>query len=70
MLSSSLAFVYTTNNLGSIGKSLFGMESSVLSSHTLADNFSVLIDKNVWLGFVGVDTTGGSSSHHGACSLE
>ena len=29
MLSSSLAFVYTTNNLGSIGKSLFGMESSL-----------------------------------------
>ena len=29
----------------------------VLSSHTLADNLSVLVDENVGAGFIGVEAT-------------
>jgi len=29
----------------------------VLSSHTLADNLSVLVDENVWTGLIGVEAT-------------
>jgi len=60
MLGASLSFIYSSNNIGSIGNRLLCMESSVLSCHSLNENFCVFINENMWLCFLGVC----ESSHH------
>ena len=47
MGSTSLFGRYTTDHLCSIVEGLLGLESSLISSHALADDFSVLVDPDV-----------------------
>ena len=60
MLGSSLSFINSSNNIRSISNRLLSVESTMLSCHTLHENSSVLIDKNMGLCFFCV----GKSSHH------
>jgi len=60
VLGSSLALVDATNNLSAISKSLLGVESAVLASHTLADDFSVFVDEDKRASLIRVgETTSG-----------
>jgi len=59
VLCTSLAMVNTTDHVGAISNSAFSVESTVLASHTLADDLGVLVDKDVGFstGGVGRETT-------------
>ena len=37
----------TTNHLSSVVKSLLSLESSLISSHTLADDLGILVDPDI-----------------------
>lgn len=69
MLGTRLSLIDTSNNLGAILDGLLGVESSldhfesneistyVFAGHTLHENLGVLVDEDVWLGLLGVDTS-------------
>ena len=42
----------------------------VLSSHTLADDLGVLVDKHEWPSLVSVDATRSSGSEHRVCARQ
>jgi len=43
----SLLWGNTTDHLGTVGKSVLGVESTLFTSETLGDNLGVLVDKKV-----------------------
>jgi hypothetical protein len=40
----------TTNHLCTILEGLLGLESSLISGHTLTDDFGIFVDPDVWYG--------------------
>lgn len=54
MLRAGLSLVDSTNILGAIGERLFSMESSMFTSHTLNEDFGVLIDEYIRLSLRGI----------------
>lgn len=57
MLGIGLSLIDSTNNFGTVLNRLFGVEGSVFTGHSLYEDLGVLVDENVWLGLLGIDTS-------------
>lgn len=62
MCCASFLGVNTADHLGTVSDSSLSVEGTVLTSHTLANNFGVLVDENFGL-LSSLIATSGESSH-------
>ena len=67
MFGSCFFGIHSSYHLSSVSNSLFGVESTILASHALTDNFGVFVDEN--LGPVGSGVRATLSSLGDASSL-
>ena len=67
MFGSCFFGIHSSYHLSSVGNGLLGVESTILASHALADNFGVFVNEN--LGSVGSSICATLSSLGDASSL-